>query len=186
MSDLKVYCRKIVPFGHYYKEQISSYNYTAHSILTNEISLISLSLPKDRKEKRNIIASLITGFTGSAYEGIFSFLHNRRHKALHNAVVAMENKVNLQGNKLIHLEDSMVRYCIYNADTLEKLITAVHQMHNIITPNEILFASKLCSSFTWYLTKDGVNHYAINTLLYLRTLTENVKRYEEFIIQQCM
>ena len=45
-------------------------------------------------------------------------------------------------------------------------------MHNITTLNERLFASKLGSSFTWYLTKEGVNHYAINTLLYLRTLRE--------------
>ena len=93
----------------------------------------------------------------------------------------MERKVNLQCNKLIHLEDSMVMYGIYNAETLEKLITTVHQMHNIMTPNESLFVSNLASLFTWYLTKGGVNHY---TLLYLRILREKyVKMYEEFIIQ---
>ena len=135
----------------------------------NEISLILPILPKDRKEKRSIIASLLTGFIGLAYEGISSFLHNRRHKVLYKAVVAVENKVNVQCNILIHLEDSMVMYGIYNAKPLEKLITTPHQMHNITTPNERLFAGKLGSSFTWHLTKDGVNHYAINTL-YLRTL----------------
>ena len=31
-----------------------------------------------------------------------------RHKALHKAVKAIENKVNLQHNRLIHLENSMV------------------------------------------------------------------------------
>ena len=40
LSDLRIYCRKIVLFPHYYKEQISSYNDTVHSISTNEISLI--------------------------------------------------------------------------------------------------------------------------------------------------
>ena len=45
-------------------------------------------------------------------------------------------------------------------------------MHNITTPNERLFAGKLSSSFTWYSTKEGVNHYAINSLLYLGMLRE--------------
>ena len=78
----------------------------------------------------------------------------------------MENKVNLQHNKIIH---SMVMYSIYNLDTLETLIDTVHKMHNSTTPNKKLFASKLSSWYTWYLTKDWVNHYAINSLLYLRT-----------------
>ena len=122
-----------------------------------------------------------------AYEGISSFLHNRKHKALHKAVVVMENKVNVQHNKLIYLEDSMVMYGVYNADTSKKLITTVQQMYNITAQNERLFAGKLVSPFTLYLTKEGVNHYAINTLLYLRTLRQKyVKMYEEFIIQLCI
>ena len=57
-------------------------------------------------------------------------------------------------------------------------------MHNIRTPNENLFAGKLCSSFTWYLTKKGINYYAINSFLYLRILREKyIKIYEEFIMQ---
>ena len=36
----------------------------------------------------------------------------------------------------MHLEDSMVMYGIYNAENLEKLIDAVHHIHNITTPNE--------------------------------------------------
>ena len=36
----------------------------------NEIALISPNFPKVRKEKRNITASLISGFIGLAYEGI--------------------------------------------------------------------------------------------------------------------
>ena len=99
----------------------------------------------------------------------------------------MENKVNIQCNKLIYIEDSMVMYSTYNAETLEKLITTVHKMHNITTLNGRLFAIKLSSLFTWYLTKNGVMHYAINSLLYLRTLRKKyVKMYEEFIIQLCI
>ena len=87
----------------------------------NEISLILPILLKDKEEKRGIITSLITGFIGLAYGGISSFLHKRRHKALHKAVVAMENKVNLQHNKLIHLNDCRVMYGVYNAETLENI-----------------------------------------------------------------
>ena len=79
----------------YFIEQISSYNCTAHNILTNEISLILPNFQKDRKGKRSIIASLIKGFIGLAYEGISSYLHYKGHKALHKAVAAMENKMNL-------------------------------------------------------------------------------------------
>ena len=62
----------------------------------NEISLILPNFPKARVEKRSIIASLVTGFIGLVYEGLSSYLHNRRQKALHKAFVAMVNKMNLQ------------------------------------------------------------------------------------------
>ena len=139
ISVPRVYCTKIVPFVYYYKEQISPFNCTAHNILTNEIFLILMNCSKDGKEKRGINTLLITGFIGLAYEGRSSFLHNRRHKALHKARVAkMDNKVNLQHNKPIHLENSMVMYGVYNAESLEKLITTIHQMHNITTPKDYL------------------------------------------------
>ena len=60
-------------------------------------------------------------------------------------------------------------------------------MHNITSPNERLFAGKLGSSFTWHLIQNGVHHYAIDSLLYLKTLREKyIKMYEEFITQLCM
>ena len=65
----------------------------------NEISLILSNFLKDRKEKRSIISSLVTAFIGFMYEGISSYLHNKRQKALHKAFVAMENKINLQHKK---------------------------------------------------------------------------------------
>ena len=52
----------------------------------------------------------------------------------------MENKINLQCNRISHLEDSVVMYSIYNYEILEKLITTVYQMHSSTTPNEKLFA----------------------------------------------
>ena len=48
----------------------------------------------------------------------------------------MGNKENLQCNKLIHLEDTMVKYGIHNSETLEKLIYTVQKMHNTTTPDE--------------------------------------------------
>ena len=156
----------------------------AHDILTNDISLVLPHFSKDRKETRGIITLLITGL---AYEVISSFLHNRRHKSLHKVVAPMENKVSIQWNKLMHLEDSDCVYGVYNAEMLEKLITTIHKMYSINNPNEVLFASKLGFQFTWYLNKNEVNYYAINSLLYLRTLQEEyIKMYEEFITQLCM
>ena len=42
----------------------------------NKISVILPNFPKDKEEKRSIVASLITGFIGLVYEGIPSYLHN--------------------------------------------------------------------------------------------------------------
>ena len=59
----------------------------------------------------------------------------------------MEKKIILQHNQIIHSEDSMVMYSIYNSETLEKLITTVHQMLNSTTPNVKLTAGIL---IVWY------------------------------------
>ena len=51
----------------------------------------------------------------------------------------METKPNKQQNMLMHLEDFMVMYGVYSAETLEKLIKTVHHMHSTKTLNESLF-----------------------------------------------
>ena len=38
----------------------------------------------------------------------------------------METKVDIQHNRLIHLEDGMIMYGVYNDKTLEKLVKTVH------------------------------------------------------------
>ena len=63
----------------------------------------------------------------------------------------------------------MVMYGIYNLDTLEQLIDTVHKMHNQTTWNENLFARKIQLWYQLYLSKDGVGHSAINSLLFLTT-----------------
>ena len=116
--------------------------------------------------------SLITCFISLAYKGISSFLHYKRQKALHKAVQAMENKVDLHCYIFFHLEDSVALYGIYNSDTLENLIDTVHRLHNKSTWDEKLFVGEIEKWYRWYLSARGVNHYAINSLLFLTTARE--------------
>ena len=140
----------------------------------NELALIFPTISKQERQKRGIITSLITGFIGLVYEGISSFLHHKRQKALHKAVKAMENKVDLQHNKIFHLEDSMVLCSIYNSDTLKTLIDTVHRLHNQSTWNEKLCAGKIDNWYRYYLSGRGVSHYVINSLLFLTTAREKI------------
>ena len=151
---------------------IKSYNHTAHNISENEINLI---LPQILgKQKYGIITMLVFRFIGLAYEGISSFLHHRQNKALHKAVNAMDNKANIQHNKLMQWENSILMYGIYNVETLEKLINTIHNIHNITSSHERLFVGQH-SSITFkslYAHPLGLHHYSINSLLYLRTIQD--------------
>ena len=115
-----MYCVKLRPYMAFYKMQINACNKTFHHILKNEADLILSKFSECGKSKRGIFSTIISEFIGLAYEGILSFLHNRRLKSLHKAVHIMNSKVNTQGNRLIHLEDTMVMYRVYNAEPLEK------------------------------------------------------------------
>ena len=72
-----------------------------------------------------------------------SYITNE-NKALHKAVRAMDCKTTIQHNKLMQIENSMLMYAIYNAETLEKLINTVHNIqhniHNTTSLHERLFA----------------------------------------------
>ena len=48
----------------------------------------------------------------------------------------MDSKTTIQHNKLLPLENSMLTYGIHNAETLERLINTVHQIHNITSSHE--------------------------------------------------
>ena len=80
-----------------YKIQIKACNATAHHILKNEVDLI---LPKFYAEWRNggNFNAIISGFIGLAFEDISSFLHHKRHKALHKAAKAMSTSMDVQRN----------------------------------------------------------------------------------------
>ena len=98
----------------------------------------------------------------------------------------MDNKASLQHNKLMQLENSILIYGVYNVETLEKLITAVHNIHNTTSSNERLFAGQINSSIfkTLYAHSLGLHHYSINSLLYLRTIPDKyITLYRELITQ---
>ena len=128
------------------------------------------------------MGSVASKVIGLAYEGISSFLHHKRHKALHKAVAVMNKKTNVQHNRIHHLEDSMIMYGVYNSDTLTDLIDTVHRMQNFTTWNEKTFAGKLHDWMEICAQDKGMHNYAINSILFLTTIREKyVKMYERFI-----
>ena len=176
------FAKNIEPYVTYYKRQIKSYNHIAHNILRNEINVILPQIPG--KPKCSIITSIVSSFIGLANVGISSFLHNRRHKALHKAVKTLESKTTIQHSKLIQLENSMLMYGIYNAETLEHLINMVHCIHNTTSLHEKLFTGQQNSIIlrSQYANAQDIQHYSINSLLYLRTVQDKyVSLYKEFI-----
>ena len=68
----------------------------------------------------------------------------------------------------------MVLYSISNSDTLQNLTNTVHRLQNQSTWNEKLYAGKIVRWCRWYLSAKGINHYAINSLLFLTTTRENM------------
>ena len=69
--------------------------------LKNEIGLILPNFPTNNRPKRGAILAFVLGgiassIIGLAHKGISSFLHHKRHQALHKAVKVMEKKTNLQ------------------------------------------------------------------------------------------
>ena len=60
----------------------------------------------------------------------------------------------------------------------------MHRLHNQSIWYENLFAGKIENWYNWYLSDRGLNHYGINSLLFLTTTREkHVKMYERFINQ---
>ena len=63
----------------------------------------------------------------------------------------------------------MLMYGIYNAETLAKLINTAHHIHNTTSSHEKLFVGQQ-SSLTLYANKLGLQHYSVNSMLYLTTV----------------
>ena len=98
----------------------------------------------------------------------------------------MSNQADIQCNKLIKLDNTMLMYRIYNAETLEKLINTVQEIHNVISSYEKLFAGELNPTIFRLLYTDalGIQQYAFNSLLFLRVIQEKyISLYKELITQ---
>ena len=52
----------------------------------------------------------------------------------------MNNQADIQCNKLMKLDNTMLMYGIYNAETLEKLMNTVQDIHNVTSSHKKLFA----------------------------------------------
>ena len=84
------------------------------------------------------------------------------------------------------LENSMLMYGIYNAEALEKLINILHNMHNMTTLHETLFAGQQSSLAlrSLYANSLGLHHYSVKSLLYLTTMQDKyIALYRELITQ---
>ena len=139
------HCQKITPYVKFFQKQIEYYNKTAHGILEKEIGLI-LPTYNNKRNKMfigTLLGSLASGVMGLVFEGISSFLHHKRHKALTTAVNIMKEKADLQHNRVHHLEDTMIMYSKYNSDMLMDLINTVHHMQNFTTWKEKMVVGKM-------------------------------------------
>ena len=106
--------------------------------------------------------------------------------ALQKAIIAMNNEADFQCNKLLKSDNSMLMYRIYNAETLEKLIHTVQEIHNVTSSHERLFSGEHNPAIFRFLYTDalGVQQYAYNSLLFLRVVQDKyISLYKELIIQ---
>ena len=78
----------------------------------------------------------------------------------------------------------MLMYGIYNAETLEKLIKTVHDIHNTTSSHEKFFAGEHNHSVIrlLYTHSLGLQQYSTNSLLYLRIIQDKyISLYRELI-----
>ena len=99
----------------------------------------------------------------------------------------MSSKADIQRNKLMHLEDTLVMYGVYSAETLEKHIKTVHTLHSRQSMYKNLSVGQMTKAYEYYSQIHGdhsIQHYVINSKLYLRTIKdEYTEMYNEFISQ---
>ena len=99
----------------------------------------------------------------------------------------MSISTDMQRNKLMHLENTLVMYGIYNAETLEKLVKTVQVIHSRQSLIEGLFSGQTVAAYEAYSQMHGacsIQHYTINSMLYLHTIKDKyIKIYNEFISQ---
>ena len=146
MQKYLKHCQRIVPYIRLYQKQVQYYNQTTYNILQYEINLILPTLNDLNRKKRflsAVLGTIASKIIGLAFEGISSFLHHKRHKALNKAIKQINERQNIEHNRIYHLEDTMIMYGKYNSDTLTNLIDTVHRMHNLTSLKERLFVGRV-------------------------------------------
>ena len=79
-------------------------------------------------------------------------------------MIAMNNEADFQHNKLLKLDNTMLMYEIYNAETLEKLINTVQEIHNGTSYHKRLFAGEHNPAIIrlLYTNALGIQQYAFD------------------------
>ena len=130
----------------YIKKQVQYYNQTAYNILQNEINLILPTFTETNRKERllsAVLGTVASKIIGLVFEGISTFLHHKRHKALNKAIKQINARQDTEHNRIYHYEDTMIMYGKYNSDTLTNLIDTVHRMHNLTSLKERLFVDRV-------------------------------------------
>ena len=148
----------------------------------------SFNSNNNNRKKRfltTILETIASKAIGLAFEGILSFLHHKRHKALQKAVNVINSRTEIDHSRVYHLEDTMIMYGKYNSDTLMELVKTFHQIQNATTWKEKTFVSEMKE---WLKNKLAYIHnesdYSIDTKLFLTTIKEKyVRMYEKFIAE---
>ena len=110
-----------------------------------KINLILPTLNEPNRKKKFLSAALGTvasKIIGLAFKGISSFLHHKRHKALNKAIKQINERQDIEHNRIYHLENTMIMHGKYNSDTLTNLIDMVHRMHNLTSLKEKVICRK--------------------------------------------
>ena len=114
--------------------------------MQNEINLILPTLNEPNRKKRffsAVLGTVTSKIISLAFEGISSFLHHKRQRTLNKAIKQINERQNIEHNKIYHLEDTMIMYGKYNSDTLTNLLDMVHRKHNLILLKERLFVGRV-------------------------------------------
>ena len=99
----------------------------------------------------------------------------------------MSISMDVQRNKIMHLENSLIMYGVYNVETLDTLVKTAHVLHSQQSLTENLFAGQAAAAYKIYSQMNnacGIQHYTISSLLYLHTIKDkHIAIYNEFISQ---
>ena len=98
----------------------------------------------------------------------------------------MNNEADFQHNKLLKLDNTMLMYRIYNAETLENLINTVQEIHNVTSSHKKLFTGEHNPALFRLLDINalGIQQYALNSLFFLTVVQDKyISLYNELITQ---